>query len=269
MNIWWTVMVIIGAVNWLAALYILCKSFGWKKAEPQNAKYISLLQACGIVFASVALYRSAFVSSYPDRLAWFDVIFNSPFIVRSLAFFAELSFIGIIAAVLLRVLKDLDITNTMAIKTPLVAVGLIFIAQFFAYVGLVNQSQLLFFIEEFLWAAAFLIIFPLVIIGLRKIKTIDIGKSGKAFLIIMCVWCTGYLLFQLGFALPFMYFPLIAQDAGRIVPPDALHQSIFNYRATRDFNEWGGIGFFIWHSGYFSVCVWMTLFFMTAPRKKG
>jgi hypothetical protein len=161
-------MAAIGTVNWLAAIYLFYRSFAWSKQASEYAKYISILRVCGLIFASVALYRSVFVSSYPNRLAWFDTVFNSPFIVRSLATFAEMSFIGLIAIVLLRLNNDLKLTDNSVLR-----------------------------------------------------KT-----------------------------------------------PDALRAAIYDIEVTRDFDRWGGVGFFIWHSGYFSICVWMSLFFMTAPRRR-
>jgi len=269
MNIWWTVMVIVGSVNLLAALFLFFRSFSWSKLDPEYSRYISILRICGIVFASVALYRSIFVSSYPDRLAWFDSLFNSPFVVRSLALFAEMSFIGMIALVLRNLNKEMQLTGPVLAKAPAVAVICIFIAQFFAFGGLITQSNTQFAIEEALWAVAFIAFFPLSIIGLKKSWKLEtVSKGCKAFFLVMTIWCTGYLAFQLFFALPFMYIAAIPQDIGRVVPPDAFMQSIFNFTATRDFDTWGGIGFFIWHSGYFSVCVWMVLLFMTAPRRK-
>ena len=268
MNTWWTVMVVIGAANWIAALYILSRSFSWKRPEPEDGKYINILRVCGIIFTTVALYRSIFVSSYPDRLAWFDSLLNSPFLIRSFAMLAELSFILIIATILVKVSGKLGMTGSVLSKGPYIAAGCIFVAQFFAFGGLITQSQTLFAVEESLWALTFISIFPLVITGLRKAyKGADIGKMYKGFLIIMTIWCSGYLAFQLFYALPFIYIAGIAQDAGLVVPADALKQAIWNYRATRDFNEWGGIGFFIWHSGYFSLCSWMVLYFMAVPRK--
>jgi hypothetical protein len=155
---------------------------------------------------------------------------------------------------------------TVLTKLPFVAVGCIFVAQFFAFAGLITQYRTPFAIEEALWALAFLSITPLVIMGLKKQN--DTAKGFKTFLIIMAVWCGGYLAFQCFYALPFMYFANLAQDAGKIVSGDALKQAISAYTVTRDFNTWGGFGFIIWHSGYFSLCSWMTLFFMSAPRKK-
>ncbi|MDR0283468.1 MAG: hypothetical protein LBI33_01035 [Propionibacteriaceae bacterium] len=269
--VWQTIMIVIGAVNLIIALVIFSRSTTWQRAEPGNAAYFTFLRVAGLIFVAVALYRSIFVTSYPDRLTWFDTPFNSPFVVRCLAVFAELSFIGMIAAVLLKTISQCTPAGTTRLsgivtKLPLVAVGCIFLAQFFAFTGLITQYQTPFAIEESLWALAFISLTPVVIVGLRRRRLIS--KSGRAFLIIMAVWCAGYLAFQCLYALPFMYFANVAQDLGRTVPANALWQAIFGYTRTRDFDTWGGIGFIIWHSGYFSLCSVMTLFFMSAPRKR-
>ena len=268
---WWITMVIIGAVNYVVAIFLFRKSMKQGKQEPNNAQYFLLLRVLGLVFITVSFYRTIFVSSYPNRLAWFDTIFNSPFVIRSLAFFAELSFIGVIAVVLKRFSNEVlyDQKYTLITKLPFVSFGCIALAQFFAYGGLIGQSLTQFAIEETLWAVAFLCIVPIIIVGFKEMKHQQLTeKSYKTFLRIMMIWCCGYLTFQCFFALPFMHYADLAQDIGRIVPPDALAQSIFNFTATRDFDKWGGLGFFIWHSGYFSICAWMVLYFMTAPRKQ-
>ena len=269
-NIWWTIMVCISAVNLILAWLMFAKSMKMNQAEPENSRYFLLLRIMGVVFVSVAMYRSIFVSSYPDRLTWFDTIFNSPFVVRCLATFAELAFIGMISAVLLKLCKDIGLKDSnvkfksLLIKTPYIAIGCIFIAQPLAFLGLTTQYTTLFAIEEAFWALAFISITPLVFYALKR----DGIKAGyKLFLTVMAVWCTGYLIFQCFFALPFMYFTDMAQDIGRVIPQNSLRTAIFDYNVTRDFDTWGGIGFIIWHSGYFSLCSWMSLLFMSAPRK--
>lgn len=266
-------MVVIGLINFAIAVFIFFKSLKWKQQEPENSRYFLSLRVLGAIFASVALYRTIFVSSYPNKLAWFDTIFNSPFIIRSLAFFAELSFIGMISIIFLRLYKDMEISNerknhklihSILKKLPYFAFGCIFLAQFFAFAGLITGFLTPFAIEETLWALAFLIIVPLVVTGLKQ-KILD--KRFKQFLVIMAIWCGGYLAFQC-YTLPFSYYANLAQDIGKVIPHDALQQSILSFTSTRDFDKWGGIAFFIWHSGYFSICTWMVLFFMTAPRKR-
>lgn len=262
-TIWWTIMVCIAALNLCIALSLATLSRRWAKSEPQYASYMRWLRVLGLIFTCVACYRSIFVSSYPNRLAWFDTLCNSPFVIRSLATFAELSFIGSIAIILRKKHQEYPLTNPWLIRMPAFAFGCIFLAQFFAFGGLVTQYMTLFAIEESLWAIAFLALVPLAVVRLRQK---ELSSSYRAFLIILAVWCGGYLAFQ-AYSLPFIHFAEVSHDIGRIVAPDALHQAIFGFTATRDFAAWGGLGFFIWHSGYFSVCVWMILYFMGAPRK--
>ena len=148
-------------------------------------------------------------------------------------------------------------------NTPYLAVGCIFAAQLFAFSGLITQHITFFAIEETLWMFAFLGITPLVFYAVRqKEKT----AGYRLFLIVMMVWCIGYLSFQCFYALPFMYYSELLQDFGKVIPADALRAAIFDYTVTRDFHTWGGVGFIIWHSGYFSLCSWLALLYMSAPR---
>ena len=275
MAIWWAVMAGIGAANCLAALYIVWKSLKWSRAEPESAKIFALLRACVVVFACVAAYRSVFVSSYPDRLVWFDSPLNSPFLIRCLAALAEMSAVTITAVALLRLNSQYDLggkakrAGGLFARAPYVSIACIFIAQFFAFGGLITQYQTLFAIEEFLWMTAFLCFVPLTFLGLRQVKAGQIAQGNqKVFLWVMAVWCAGYLAFQIGYALPFMYIAEIVGDAGRVIPPDALRAAIYEYNMTRDFDAWGGIGFMIWHSVYFAVTIWVYLFGFMAARKQ-
>jgi hypothetical protein len=46
----------------------------------------------------------------------------------------------------------------------------------------------------------------------------------------------------------------------------AIRDALLIVHETKDLGAWGGMGFIIWHTGYFSICVWMALFLMTGPR---
>ena len=275
---WWISMISVNAINFVLGILLFIRSLKLAKKEPSNKKYFLILRVAGMIFIAVALYRSIFVSSYPNRLAWVDTIFNSPFVIRSLAFFAEMSFITVICAVLIKMnidnpLENSGIKNKKILsflkRTPYIAFTCLFLAQPFAFAGLITQYMTLFAIEETLWAIAFLFLTPLVsirLIQLMKKKNLD--KSYKPFLIFMILWCVGYSLFQFVYALPFIHFSDLSLDIGKVIPNDAFSQAIFNFTATRDFDAWGGIGFFVWHSGYFSICVWMVLTFMLSPRER-
>ena len=274
MQAWHITTVTISTINFLAALFLFFRSFKRKTEEPQNAGYFLLLRSMGLLFVSIALYRTIFVSSYPDRLAWFDTLLNSPFFIRCMAVFAEMSFIGMIAVILIKMNRDMPLSNDgkkggLLYKLPFAAIGCIFFSQFFAFAGLITQYLWPFTIEETLWALAFISVTPVVVSGLARLKKEKQKEKSLAFfLVIMAIWCAGYLAFQCFYALPFLYYSELAQDAGKSIPAGALQQAIFNYRVSRDFNTWGGIGFFIWHSGYFSVCSWLALMYMAAPRKR-
>jgi len=271
MTIWWAIMVGIGFVNLIAAVYIVCKSKRWDKAEPESAKLFRLLRICVVVFAAVAAYRTIFVSSYPDRMVWFDTILNSPFLIRCLATFAEMSAVTLAGVSLLMLNKQYGLAKEKSVyaRAPYVSIACIFAAQFFAFAGLVTQYNTLFGIEEFLWMFAFLSFVPLVILGLKQIKAGKITQFNQTFFFwMMALWSVGYLAFQILYALPFMYFGKMFADAAVLIPPDAWRVAIFDYTVQRGFAEWGGVGFMIWHSVYFAVTIWVYLFGFMAARKR-
>lgn len=281
---WWSIMVIINIISLIIGIIIFIKSKNKDIEEPKTAVYRSLMRNAGLIFVSVALYRSIFVSSYPDRISWFSSMANSPIIIRSLAFFAELAFASLIMWSLLNMNKDSPVPdhhkdnillNFLETKTPYIFFVFIFLGQFFAFGGLFTQYTILFAIEETFWAMAFLFISPLLFVQFKQIFSNKDSKYKKemslyrTFLIILGVFTFGYLIYQFMFSLPITYYSQIATDFAKPHPTlmQGLKDSIYNFTTTRDFITWGGWGFFIWHSGYFSLVVWMVLFFMNGPRK--
>jgi hypothetical protein len=202
---------------------------------------------------------------------------------------AELSFAGLIALSLLRINKDLPgiedeseraLLRFFKYKTPYIFFICLLIAQFFATGGLITKIRILFAIEETLWGFAFFLITPLVIIQLRKVLGIknEVVKRQfrliKTFSIIITTFCIGYGIYSLGYHLPIEYWPsAIAQlQMDNPVPAfmlgkDAIHEAFYNVNMSRNLSDWGGMGFIVWQTGYFSICVWMVLVFMCGPRK--
>lgn len=284
---WWRTLVIINIINVIICLVIFAKSA--KTTDILNQKYLKIMRILGLSYCLVALYRSVFVSRYLTQLAWFDTILNSSLLIRGFAIIAELSFAALIANALLRLNKDIPgITNKadngllsfIKLKTPYVFFIFIFIAQFFATSGLITKIRLLFAIEETLWGLAFLLITPLVLIQLQKVTSIKDKilkkqlRLAKAFAIVLTIFCVGYGIYSLGYHLPIEYWPAaIAQlQMENPVPAfkfgyKAIYEALTIVNVTRDLSDWGGIGFIIWHTGYFSICVWMVLLFMAGPRK--
>jgi hypothetical protein len=85
------------------------------------------------------------------------------------------------------------------------------------------------------------------------------------------VFCAGYCTYSLAYHLPIELWPHVIEDlrTGNTVFHtgwDAVKNALLLVQQSRNYHDWGGAGFFIWHSGYFSVCVWMVLFLMSGPR---
>lgn len=244
------------------------------------------MRVLGLIFVTVGLYRSIFVSNYYDQLAWFDSIANSSLLIRFFAFFAELSFAALFMFAMLQFNKDLpaaikpDRNRLMSFvhtKSPYLIFACIFTAQFFATTALIFKIDLFFAIEETLWGLAFLSVLPLAIIQLQRALSEQNNvpaqqmKSLKAFAIMNAAWGVIYCSYSMLYHLPIELWPHVIDElqAGNFAMKSgfsAVKDAFFIVNETKDFTEWGGINFLIWHSGYFSISVWMVLFLTSGPR---
>jgi hypothetical protein len=242
------------------------------------------MRIMGLIFALVAMYRSVFVSRYLYQYAFFDTIANSSLIIRSFAWAAELSFAGLFAMAMLRFNRDMVGADRRTVASlpayqryaPYVLVACIFLAQFFATGGLITKSRLLFAIEETLWSAGFLAILPLAIIQFRR--AFPSGGSGlppgfsmlRSSSAVIACWCVIYCAYGLVYHLPTEYWATAFDQLRTGEPPMrsglAAVVDAFNVvNVNHNFSDWG-FGFALWHSAYFSICVWLSLFLMRAPR---
>lgn len=281
---WWSSIVAINVVNLMVGIYIFIKSR--KNNGTELSSYHKKMRIAGIIFVGVAIYRSVFVSNYLLQLAWFDTIFNSTLVIRFIATFAELAFAYLIMSSMLQLNKEVPALVKRAKgfkcffenKAPYLFFIFLAIAQFFAYGGAITKVDLLFAIEETLWGLAFLSITPLAIIQFKRIRntknhTKEEVKSFKIFTIIIMVFCIGYGAYSLLYHLPIEYWPAAIEQlqVGNPEPAfrfgfDAIKDTLLVVNVTKDYATWGGMGFVIWHSGYFTLCGWMALFFMTGPK---
>ena len=280
---YWGIMVGINVISFAIMVFILIKMILDYKKDKVNGKYRLILSIFGMIYCSVALYRSAFISSYTGLKGWFGITANSSFVIRCLATFAEISFAIVIGVVLMHMNKQVALPEYVYkhpwfekfLKfSPWLIIICLSIAQFFAWSGLLTQYIFLFAIEETLWCLGFVCILPLLLV-----QTINLFKNFKherrltyykVFVMVLCVFTIGYALFQICYQLPFGYYLEIADDMVNGVHyginAESFNRIITVVNQTRTFEDWGGIGFFIWHSGYFSLAVWMTLLFASGPR---
>jgi hypothetical protein len=280
---WWSIIVAVNVFNLIVGVVLFVKSR--RKYRADKSSYKRNMRVAGIIFIVVALYRSIFVSNYLNQLAWFNTLLNSTLLIRSFALFAELSFAYLIMRLLLQGNNDLKINDShnskllffLKSKVPLIFFSFIAIANLFAFGGSITKVHLLFAIEETLWGLGFLLITPLVLIQKKRvISGHDITlKQYAAPLVFLAVFCVGYTLYSVFYHLPIEYWPEAINQL-TMENPDPAFQ--FGFKAivdsfkiinvTHDYATWGGLGFVIWHSGYFTLCGWMVLFFMNGPRKK-
>ena len=285
---WWGILVAISLINLSVGGFIWYKS---AKAGVLKDTYRLRMLILGTIFVLIGSYRTVFVSSYLDQLAWFDTVLNSSLFIRCIATISELSYASIIALTLRQVSIQVPVMNGPQASTnkyvgnyeklaPYIFVSCLFIAQFFATSATITKIHVLFAIEETLWGLAFLAILPLTIILCVRVfsfKEKEMVKSMfmfRAIMVFLAAFCVGYCIYSLAYHLPVEYWPFAIEQMNMDNPVPAIRhgwQAIVDaftiVNVTHDYDTWGGIGFMIWHTGYFSICVWMTLFMMCGPRK--
>ncbi len=280
---WWTVIVLINAVNLGLCVVVYRRSLIPK--DGSDASYRKRMRIMGVIFTLVAAYRAVFVSRYFAQMAWFDTLANSSLLIRMFAITAELSFSGLIALAMLRVNADLpaddDVDSNkfmsfMTTKSPYVLLACIFLAQFFATGGLIIKSKTLFAIEETLWTLGFLSVAPLAIIQVRRVFAIKDEKTAarlhmlRKSTILIAAWCVFYCIYGLFYHLPFENWPSAMNQIETGLPAiktgvSAITDALTIVNESKEYSDWG-FGFLLWHSAYFTICTWIALFLMQAPR---
>jgi len=280
---WWMVIVSINAINLIICFIVFKRSL--KQSGKRDATYLKRMRIMGLIFTVVAAYRAVFVSRYFTQMAWFDSIANSSLLIRIFAIAAELSFSGLFAFAMLQVNRELpdgSKSDTIGFKlfltkkSPYILIISIFVAQFFATGGLILKSKLLFAIEETLWTIGFLSILPLAFMQFRRVygvKNKEVSSQLRAFRIstaVVATWCVFYCCYGLFYHLPLESwagaidqirtgYPLIQTGPGTLVNAFTI------VNESRNYDDWG-FGFLLWHSAYFTICVWIALFLMGGPR---
>ena len=139
---WWTVMVLINAMNVMLCVRIVRRTAG--SVDDPDGRYRTWMRILGATFTIVGAYRSVFVCRYSTQMAWFDTLANSSLLIRCFALFAEVSFSGLFALALIQANRDLAIepaaprARRFARRAPYVLWGCISFAQVFATTGLIT-----------------------------------------------------------------------------------------------------------------------------------
>jgi hypothetical protein len=274
-------MVLINVMNLIACAWVFARTRG-SSADP-DWSYRRWMRVMGVVFTVVGAYRSVFVCKYITRMAWFPSLANSSLLIRGLAVLAEVSFSGQIALAMARVNRDLSMnpaegaslwSRLFIEKAPYFLWSSIALAQIFATAGVITKSELSFAIEETLWSAGFLSVLPLAVMQLRRVSALG-DSSGRFDLVrtftrVNLFWCAVYCTWGLTWSLPFLIWPAALAQVRAGLPPvqyglPAVEEAFTVVHASKAWSDWG-FGFLFWHSAYFSLCVWISIFLMNGPR---
>lgn len=275
---WWTVMVLINAVNLMLCAWVFRRTAG--SVDEPDWRYRKWMRILGVTFTIVGAYRSVFVSSYSTQMAWFDTPANSSLLIRGFALFAEVSFAGQFALALIHANRDLAMESTAPIarrfahRAPYVLWGCIILAQVFATTGVIIRSELAFAIEETLWSIGFLAALPLAVLQLRRASAMRDSRRFdpiRRFALLNVLWCAAYGTFGIFLDLPTVWPAAVHQIRTGMpeirVGLSAVRDALLVVHESKAWGDWG-FGFLFWHSSYFSVCVWLSLFLMSAPRAR-
>jgi hypothetical protein len=121
-------------------------------------------------------------------------------------------------------------------------------------------------------------ILPLAFIQFRRVFAVSDESASvrlsmlKSFAIVNLSWCIIYCSYGLIYHLPTEYWVSAFHQIETGIPKiksgfSAIYEAFSVVNVTHNYNDWG-FGFMFWHSAYFTVCVWISLFLMRAPRMK-
>jgi hypothetical protein len=269
------------AIPWYMTMAISCSvalvycAIVYKRSLiPRDGKdltYRKWMRIMGIIFTTVAAYRAISVWAVPYT-------FRIPNTL------AEVSLSGLFAYAMLRFNTYLPATDdgrankfkSFLTKTPYILVVCIVLAQPLDTWSSISGFVIGGTIMETMWGIGFLSILPLAIIQLRRVLSIKDKEEAERFrimkysAIIIVTWCVVYVMYRWVFTLPGMWVRAFARIEAGLPPLNTGWQAIIDVlgirtRTSLDYSYWG-FGFLIWHSAYFSILAWITIFLMKAPR---
>lgn len=227
----------------------------------------------GVIFAVVSAYRAISVWATPYT-------FRIPNTV------AEVSFAGLIAYAMLRFNTYLPATDdarankfkSFITKTPYILVGCIVLAQPIDTWGGITHFVLRGVFVETLWAIGFLSVLPLAIIQLRRVLSIKDKEAVERLrilrysAIIIVTWCVVYCMYRWIFTLPGMWTRALYIVGTEGITLETGIQAIIDALGIRTrtsllYRDWG-FSYLLWHSAYFSILTWISIFLMKAPRPR-
>ena len=141
---------------------------------------------------------------------------------------------------------------------------------------MITKNKTLFAIEETLWTIGFLAVLPLAISQMRRVfalkdkASLERLQMLRRFTRLNMAWCVIYCSYGLFYHLPLENWPSAMNQMATGIPViktgiQAIVDAFMIVNESKAYSDWG-FGFLLWHSAYFTICVWFSIFLMQAPR---
>jgi len=202
---WWKGMSLISGINLFIVSYVIYRVYNIKKNH-RDACVIAAWLA--FVYVVVCGFRSVLPRIDNSRICLFDSSISTPFVGRSVATIAELSFIMLIIICMTRlsflVQSCSHYTSIPSLTTHLSlgAGALIIIAEILSWTGCLTDYELWNAAEELLWAiAASILLFGIILLYICARECMH-ADSLRYILITTAVSITAYIVFMLKIDVP-------------------------------------------------------------------
>lgn len=256
--VWWLVLSIISIFN------ILIWVFARKKAlsDPHiyTSRYWQIIFSAGFVFGCAS--RSFILRADVQRFCMVDSWVASVFVGRSIATIAELCFMAQASLYLYEFAKEAK--AGFAMKIARIIVPIIAIAETFSWYAVLTTNYIGNIFEESLWGISG----ALLLIGFVTLWT-RADKQMYRFLAFTYFFIGAFITFMSSVDVPMYIFRWTGDElAGRtyLTMPEGFRDAYQRWVVTYKWEDWNTE--IPWMSLYFSVIVWLSIYFIFAPRFK-
>jgi len=267
---WYLTMVAITVFNAVWYLRTLRKLSG-------SSVYNRSMRIFGGFFVLGCGFRAVLPRIDVERVCFFPGVLSSTIIGRSFATVAELSFMWQMCYFLYTVASDLQRCNPVSKLFPIVRLMCVVIAavnpvaQTFCWLGITTTYQKWHVYEQSIWTCSVALLCASSVVFVRQHFPPSASASHvRRLLILFCLGAPFFLIFMIFNDIP-MYYNRWLQNEHDGVTYYNVTQGLADATAckviTRRFVDWKED--MPWITGYFSVCVWISIVLSQAPRVYG
>ena len=258
-ELWNNTLSLVSIINMMIITYYY---FNYKDKMDGKHSFITIL---GMIYVFICGIRSIWPREEHGSLCFYDNIISTPFMGRSLATIAELSFVLFLVIITDTFLNDsLNITKikniNYLIKTNLILFPLMLIAQLCCWIGVTTKRAGWNVIEESLWSIFAILKIVIYSVLLYHISQKNISNPKIKFLkLLLPILIILYIFYGLY---------MICVDVPMYIDKSNKNNKFYNFinglkelnicnNITHSFKDWEND--IVWMTGYFTIAVWFCL----------